>query len=102
MATAQVKHHDYHLVDPSPWPIVGSISAFIMAVGAITWMHHMSAVSPIIFGGCTIGASAADGVVDPYHRTYGHAGLHIVGEVHGLGVGGAEEAGEFGESFARD
>ena len=40
MATAQVKHHDYHLVDPSPWPIVGSISAFIMAVGAITWMHH--------------------------------------------------------------
>ena len=41
MATAQVKHHDYHLVDPSPWPIVGSISAFIMAVGAITWMHHL-------------------------------------------------------------
>ena len=40
MATAQVKHHDYHLVDPSPWPIVGSVSAFIMAVGAITWMHH--------------------------------------------------------------
>ena len=36
MATAQVKQHDYHLVDPSPWPIVGSISAFIMAVGAIT------------------------------------------------------------------
>jgi cytochrome c oxidase subunit 3 len=29
------KHHDYHLVDPSPWPIVGAVSAFIMAVGAI-------------------------------------------------------------------
>ena len=41
MATAQVKHHDYHLVDPSPWPIVGAVSAFIMAVGAITWMHHI-------------------------------------------------------------
>src|SRR6266853_897018 len=25
MATAQVKHHDYHLVDPSPWPIVGAV-----------------------------------------------------------------------------
>ncbi|MFX7098684.1 cytochrome c oxidase subunit 3, partial [Acinetobacter baumannii] len=36
---AQAKHHDYHLVDPSPWPVVGSISAFIMAVGAIGWMH---------------------------------------------------------------
>jgi len=55
MATAQVKHHDYHLVDPSPWPVVGSISAFIMAVGAITWMHHMTAAAPIIFGVGLIG-----------------------------------------------
>src|SRR5580765_5192877 len=55
MATAQVKHHDYHLVDPSPWPIVGSVSAFIMAVGAIAWMHHMFAAAPIIFGIGTIG-----------------------------------------------
>ena len=55
MATAQVKHHDYHLVDPSPWPVVGSISAFIMAVGAVTWMHHMFAAAPIIFGIGTIG-----------------------------------------------
>src|SRR3982074_3081135 len=55
MATAQVKHHDYHLVDPSPWPLVGSVSAFIMAVGTITWMHHMSVAAPIIFGVGTIG-----------------------------------------------
>ena len=55
MATAQVKHHDYHLVDPSPWPIVGSVSAFIMAVGAITWMHHMTSAAPIIFGIGVIG-----------------------------------------------
>ena len=43
MATAHAKHHDYHLVDPSPWPVVGSISAFIMAFGAIAWMHKMFA-----------------------------------------------------------
>src|SRR6202035_952856 len=55
MATAQVKHHDYHLVDPSPWPIVGAVSAFIMAVGAILWMHHLTAAAPIIFGIGTIG-----------------------------------------------
>ena len=55
MATAQAKHHDYHLVDPSPWPIVGAISAFIMAVGAIGWMHHMYAAAPIVFGVGTIG-----------------------------------------------
>jgi len=32
--------HDYHLVDPSPWPIVGSAFAFVMMVGAVLWMHQ--------------------------------------------------------------
>src|SRR6476661_4811924 len=27
-----VPHHDYHLVDPSPWPVVGSFAAL--------WMHE--------------------------------------------------------------
>jgi cytochrome c oxidase subunit III len=40
MADAHAKQHDYHLVDPSHWPAFGSLSAFVMAVGAITWMHH--------------------------------------------------------------
>lgn len=29
-------------------------------------------------GGCTLGATPADGVVDPYHRVHGHPGLHVV------------------------
>ncbi len=29
-------------------------------------------------GGCAIGADAASGVVDAYHRVFGHPGLHIV------------------------
>jgi cholesterol oxidase len=29
-------------------------------------------------GGCPIGDSALTGVVDPYHRLYGHEGLHVV------------------------
>jgi cytochrome c oxidase subunit 3 len=36
---AHAKHHDYHLVDPSPWPIVGSAGAFTMLVGAIFWIN---------------------------------------------------------------
>ena len=34
--------HPYHLVDPSPWPIVGAVSAFALAVGAIAFMHGNS------------------------------------------------------------
>ena len=37
MAGAEVKH-DYHLVNPSPWPLVGSITAAIMMIGAVVWM----------------------------------------------------------------
>ncbi len=33
------KNHDYHLVDPSPWPVIGSVATFILAVGAILWMR---------------------------------------------------------------
>jgi len=38
MAHAEVKH-DYHLVEPSAWPIVGSIAAFTMLGGAVLWMN---------------------------------------------------------------
>jgi cytochrome c oxidase subunit 3 len=51
----KAQQHDYHLVDPSPWPIVGAISAFILAVGAITWMHKSFAAAPIIFVAGAIG-----------------------------------------------
>jgi len=39
MAEAHTPNHPYHLVQPSPWPIVGAISAFALALGAITYMH---------------------------------------------------------------
>jgi cytochrome c oxidase subunit 3 len=39
MAEAHAKHHDYHLVDPSPWPVIGAVGAFILALGAIFYMH---------------------------------------------------------------
>jgi len=29
-------------------------------------------------GGCVIGDSPENGVVDPYHRVFGHPGLHVV------------------------
>ncbi len=40
MAQAGVKH-DYHLVNPSPWPLVGSLAAVVMAFGAVTFMKGM-------------------------------------------------------------
>jgi len=33
------KHHDYHLVDPSPWPIIGAASALAITMGGVYWMR---------------------------------------------------------------
>jgi cytochrome c oxidase subunit III len=53
MAEAHAKHHDYHLVDPSPWPLIGSVSAFTMAVGAVMYLKTLTigglALGPYIF-----------------------------------------------------
>ena len=56
MADAHAKpHHDYHLVDPSPWPIVGSVAALILAVGLIAWMHKLFAAAPLVFAAGALG-----------------------------------------------
>lgn len=42
MSTADHHHapnHDYHLLDPSPWPILGALAGFVMAFGLILLMH---------------------------------------------------------------
>ena len=31
--------HPYHLVDPSPWPVVGAIAAGFLTTGAVLYMH---------------------------------------------------------------
>jgi len=36
-----VKEHDYHLVDPSPWPLAASVGALVMAFGAIIWLQSL-------------------------------------------------------------
>ena len=45
--------HDYHLVDPSPWPITGAFAALVMAVGAIALMaqHKGSPIYGFTYGG---------------------------------------------------
>jgi cytochrome c oxidase subunit 3 len=33
--------HDYHLVNPSPWPLAGSFFATVMAIGGVVWMKGL-------------------------------------------------------------
>ncbi len=39
MASELTKNHPFHMVDPSPWPAVGTVSALLIASGGIWFMH---------------------------------------------------------------
>ena len=34
--------HSFHLVDPSPWPLLSSIGAFMLTFGGVLFMHGYS------------------------------------------------------------
>ena len=59
MAEAHAKNHDFHILSPSPWPLLGAFSGFLMAFGAVFWMKSLQigtlSPGPYIFGAGTIG-----------------------------------------------
>jgi cytochrome c oxidase subunit 3 len=50
MAEAHAKpQHDYHLVDPSPWPVIGGVGALTLAIGAVMYFISKKAGTPHIW-----------------------------------------------------
>ena len=45
MAEGHKVNHDYHIIDPSPWPLIGSVGALFMAVGGVGYMRWLSGES---------------------------------------------------------
>ncbi len=39
---AHAKNHDYHILNPSIWPLIGAVSGFVMLLGAVLWMHGIT------------------------------------------------------------
>lgn len=46
--------------------------------GGNAFENFDAAMTAHFVGGCVIGADAESGVIDPYHRVFGHPGLHVV------------------------
>ncbi len=43
---AHEKNHDYHILNPSIWPLLGAIGGFVMLFGGVLWMQG---VTPFMF-----------------------------------------------------
>ena len=37
---AHEKNHDYHILEPSIFPFIGAVAAFVMLFGAVLWLHN--------------------------------------------------------------
>ena len=42
-----MQRHPYHLVDPSPWPLLGAVSAFALTSGGVGYMHSFEGGSTV-------------------------------------------------------
>ncbi|MFV0333979.1 MAG: cytochrome c oxidase subunit 3 [Tropicimonas sp.] len=51
---AHAKNHDYHILPPSIWPLIGAASGFVMLFGAVMWMQE---ITPFIFFAGVIGVA---------------------------------------------
>ena len=39
---AHEKNHDYHIIDPSPWPFIGALSGITLLIGMVLLMHDVT------------------------------------------------------------
>lgn len=63
MASHSDVKHSYHLVNPSPWPVVGSLSLFVMALGGVVWMKGLTETGLLAKGDAIIFAIGFAGVL---------------------------------------
>ena len=54
---AHAKHHDYHILPPSPWPLLTSLCALATALGLVFWLHKI--ISPWLLGAGIVGLIAS-------------------------------------------
>ena len=47
---AENKRHDYHILEPSAWPLVTSLFALLSALGLVFWLHETWSALPFSIG----------------------------------------------------
>jgi cytochrome c oxidase subunit 3 len=53
-AAAHKPNHPYHLVNPSPWPLVGSLAGGVFAIGMVFYMHGKASFALAVLPGIAL------------------------------------------------
>jgi cytochrome c oxidase subunit III len=83
--TTNHQKHPFHLVDPSPWPILSALSALVLAIGAVLAMHDKGGEAFIV-GVVMLIACMFFWWRDVVHEA-NTPGVHTLEVRHGLRVG---------------
>jgi hypothetical protein len=51
---AKAQHHRFHIVTPSPWPLIASLGALMLTTGAVMWFHGYESGTTLLYTGLTI------------------------------------------------
>ncbi len=79
-------NHPYHVLDPSPYPILTSFSLLALVVGAVMWMHQYAFGIPLTFAGLAAvvaccffwwRATIREGLIDKAHNPVVQHGLRF-------------------------
>jgi cytochrome c oxidase subunit 3 len=81
-----IQKHSFHLVDPSPWPIIAAFSAFMLTFGSVLYMHGYFGGSFLLRFGflmilfmmfCWWGDVVREGTFEGQHTLKVQSGLRI-------------------------
>ncbi|KIL98335.1 Cytochrome c oxidase polypeptide III [Paramagnetospirillum magnetotacticum MS-1] len=78
--------HPFHLVDPSPWPLVGSISALVLVYGAVDWFRNHAHTTVMLIGLGLVGLTMFGWWRDIF-REARSGQAHTLAVCHGLRLG---------------
>lgn len=87
MSSIIKQKHPYHLVDPSPWPLVLSISCLVTALGAATFMHSFQNAGATLVAGLAMVISGMSVWWRDVIREATFNGYHTKTVQHGLRYG---------------
>lgn len=77
--------HPFHLVDPSPWPLITSLSTLVLAIGGVLIMHDKNKI--VFFIGLLMLILSAVGWLRDVSKESNTPGVHTLHVQRGLKIG---------------
>jgi cytochrome c oxidase subunit 3 len=84
---AKAQHHKFHIVTPSPWPLVASLGALMLTTGSVMWFHGYESASFLVYMGLGLIVTIMFVWWRDVIRESTHLGYHTTVVLKGLKMG---------------